>query len=179
MLTNYFKIAFRNLFKHRGYSLINIAGLAIGMASCLLILLYVSDELSYDRFHKHVDRIYRATIESAQGQIEVTPSIVGPLFQREFPEVERMARLYETTKYGAVVVQHQERLFKRFYEARAVGLCHRNAVCLAGHASLAAKLCLSHRNQCLGVRARRCDSASRRAVDRQHPGDQSRRRKSD
>jgi len=119
MFSNYLKIAFRNLLKHRGYALINIAGLAIGMASCLLILLYVLDELSYDRFHQHADRIYRATIESAQGQIEVTPSIVGPLFQREFPEVERMARFYETTKYGALVVQHQERLFQeeRFWYA--------------------------------------------------------------
>ncbi len=118
MLFNYLKIAFRNLLKHRGYSLINIAGLAIGMASCLLILLYVSDELSYDRFHRHADRIYRATLESAQGRIEVTPSIVGPLFQREFPEVERMARFYEITKYGAVVVQ-QERIFQeaRFWYA--------------------------------------------------------------
>ena len=61
MLTNYLKIALRTLRKKPFYTGINILGLAIGMASCLLISLYVLDELSYDRFHEKADRIYRVT----------------------------------------------------------------------------------------------------------------------
>ncbi|MEJ2506587.1 MAG: ABC transporter permease [Ignavibacteriaceae bacterium] len=59
MLKNYFKIAFRNLIRFKAYSLINIFGLAIGIAACILILLFVRDELSYDKFNKNADRIYR------------------------------------------------------------------------------------------------------------------------
>ena len=59
MFKNWIKTALRNLFKHKGYSLINIAGLAIGMTGCLLILLYVQHELSYDSFNEKADRIYR------------------------------------------------------------------------------------------------------------------------
>ncbi|MGB3863131.1 MAG: ABC transporter permease [Candidatus Aminicenantaceae bacterium] len=58
MIKNYIKIALRNLSRHKGYSFINIAGLAIGMACCILILLWVQDELSFDRFHKNADSIY-------------------------------------------------------------------------------------------------------------------------
>ncbi len=59
MLKNYLKIAIRNLLKNKGYSLINIFGLAIGMTCCVLILLFVQDELSYDAFHTKRDRLYR------------------------------------------------------------------------------------------------------------------------
>jgi len=112
MLKNYFKIALRNVLRHKSYSFINIAGLAVGIACCLLILLYVHDELGYDRFHEKASRIYRATLATDQQRYDVTPSIVGPLFQREFSEVERTVRLYETTRYGAVVVRHGERVFQ-------------------------------------------------------------------
>ncbi|MEM6843865.1 MAG: ABC transporter permease, partial [Bacteroidota bacterium] len=59
MLRSYLKIAYRNLLKNKVFSLINILGLAIGMAACLLILQYVTFELSYDNFHKKGDQIYR------------------------------------------------------------------------------------------------------------------------
>jgi putative ABC transport system permease protein len=59
MLRNYLKIALRNLLKHKGYTFINVFGLAVGIACCVLILLFVRDELSYDRFHEKADRIYR------------------------------------------------------------------------------------------------------------------------
>ncbi len=59
MLKNYLKIAFRNLFKHKGYSFINITGLAIGIACCVVVFLYVTDELSFDKYHSDLDRIYR------------------------------------------------------------------------------------------------------------------------
>ncbi len=61
MLKSYFKTAWRNLLKNRVFSLINIAGLAIGMAACLLILQYVNFELSYDRYNKNIDDLYRVT----------------------------------------------------------------------------------------------------------------------
>jgi len=59
MFRNYLAIAIRNLLKHKGYSAINVMGLAIGMASCVLIMLYIQDELNYDQHHKKKDRIYR------------------------------------------------------------------------------------------------------------------------
>jgi putative ABC transport system permease protein len=55
---NYFKIAIRNILRHKVYSFINIMGLAVGMACCILILLWVQDEMSYDRFHENADDIY-------------------------------------------------------------------------------------------------------------------------
>ena len=112
MLKNYLKIALRNILKRKSYAFVNIAGLAVGIACCLLILLYVQEELRYDRFHQNAARIYRATLATSEQRVETTPSILGPLFQREFPEVARTVRLYETTRFGAVVVQHGERIFQ-------------------------------------------------------------------
>ncbi|MGZ3950520.1 MAG: ABC transporter permease, partial [Flavisolibacter sp.] len=60
MIGNYFKIAFRNLFRNKAFSLINISGLAIGMASAMLILLWIQNEVSYDQFHEKKNRIYEA-----------------------------------------------------------------------------------------------------------------------
>ncbi|MBN2246859.1 MAG: ABC transporter permease, partial [Candidatus Aminicenantes bacterium] len=92
MIKNYIKIALRNISKYKGCFFINIAGLAVGMAVCILILLYVQDELSYDDYNEHADRIYR--IERASrtpdGSIEpyfctLAPSFV-PLMEKDFPE---------------------------------------------------------------------------------------------
>jgi putative ABC transport system permease protein len=70
MFKNYLMVAFRNVRRQKGYSLINIFGLAIGMALCLLILIYVQDELSYDSFHEKADRIFRIMQEeNHDGQI--------------------------------------------------------------------------------------------------------------
>ena len=63
MLKNYFKIALRNLQKHKGYAFINVGGLALGITCCLLILFYVQDELSYDRFHEQAPQIHRVLFE--------------------------------------------------------------------------------------------------------------------
>ncbi|MCB9285674.1 MAG: ABC transporter permease [Lewinellaceae bacterium] len=79
MFRNYLKTAFRNLWKFRSYTLINILGLAIGVACVLLILLYVRSELSYDRFHENRDRIYRLTMEATNPQTrETMQRAVGP-----------------------------------------------------------------------------------------------------
>lgn len=106
MLKNYFKIALRNLVKHKGYSFINIAGLAIGISLCLLILMYVKHELSYDRFNEKADRIVRVNMVDPDGtQLAVTPSLVAPSIASIAPEVEKWVRLYEPTRYSPVIVK--------------------------------------------------------------------------
>ena len=96
MFKNYLKIALRNIRKHKGYSFINIAGLAIGVAACLMLFLWVQDELSYDRYHDKADQIYRAISQSeAEGQtirFAKTSAPLGPALVREFPDVEKAVR---------------------------------------------------------------------------------------
>ncbi len=79
MIKNYLKIALRTLQKYKGYAFINIFGLAIGLACCLLIVLFVRDELSYDRFHEKADRTYRIVRQERDLAPSVTPSaLLGP-----------------------------------------------------------------------------------------------------
>ena len=97
MLKSYFKIAFRNLWKHRVFSFINIMGLTVGMTACFLIFLYVRFELSYDRFHEKGDRIYRV-VADIKTPTEVLPAhgpawAVPPNAKDYFPEIESFVRL--------------------------------------------------------------------------------------
>ncbi|GAB3315274.1 ABC transporter permease [Larkinella ripae] len=97
MLRNYFKIAWRNLLRNRAFSAINIVGLAIGLATCLLISLFVLDELSYDRFHEKADRIVRVVFQgTVQGgkmnEAHVMPPVARTL-RADYPEVEEATRL--------------------------------------------------------------------------------------
>lgn len=96
MLRNYLKSAFRNLWKNKGFSAINIVGLAIGLATCLLILVFVKDELSYDRYNDKADRIYRLDGEIKFGGnhfvLAVAPAPAGPAVLRDYPEVEKEVR---------------------------------------------------------------------------------------
>ncbi|MFI5131514.1 MAG: ABC transporter permease [Chitinophagales bacterium] len=98
MIKNYLKIAFRNLWKYKSFSVINIGGLAIGMATCLLILQYVSFKLSYDQFNKNVKDIYRVVNDRYQnGKLiqhgTITYSAIGPAMQNDFPEVVNHTRV--------------------------------------------------------------------------------------
>jgi ABC-type antimicrobial peptide transport system permease subunit len=97
MFRNYLKVAFRNLWKNKGFSFINIAGLAIGMASAILILLWMQNEISYDDFHEKKDRIYevwnRATFSGALHCWPTTPKVLAAAMQRDLPEVEHAARV--------------------------------------------------------------------------------------
>jgi putative ABC transport system permease protein len=97
MLKNYFKIAFRNLWRHRVFSFINVMGLTVGMTACLLIFLYVRFELSYDKFHPKADRIYRMVADLKTPSETVYPSgpawAVGPHLQYDLPEVEAFTRV--------------------------------------------------------------------------------------
>ncbi|AYB35313.1 ABC transporter permease [Chryseolinea soli] len=112
MYQSYFKIGWRNLLRNKSYSIINILGLAIGIACCLLSSLYIFHELSYDRFHKNANRIVRATTEFSYGgkvtKVAVTGTKVLPEFKRVFPEVESGVRLFPA---GAVVA-HDDKLFR-------------------------------------------------------------------
>jgi len=97
MLKNYLKIALRNIRRYKGYSFINIAGLAIGMACCILILLWVQDELSYDRFHENADYIYRVIqdINFADDSTTwaITQGPLGPSLKEDFPEIINATRI--------------------------------------------------------------------------------------
>ncbi|MCI0692122.1 ABC transporter permease [candidate division KSB1 bacterium] len=94
MFKNYLKIAARSLIKNKVYSLINISGLAAGIACCLIIFLYVQDELGYDKFHKNSKNIYRVLSAEPGKPISArTPFRLGPTLQQEFPEINRTARI--------------------------------------------------------------------------------------
>ncbi len=97
MLRSYIKIALRNLWRNRLYSLLNIGGLALGMGCCLLIALYVYDEWSYDRFNANFDQIYRITEKQKQPEgifdVAATPGPLGPALEKDFPEVINATRV--------------------------------------------------------------------------------------
>ncbi|RIA11076.1 putative ABC transport system permease protein [Flavobacteriaceae bacterium MAR_2010_72] len=118
MIKNYFKIAFRNIRKNKLYAFINIFGLAIGLASCLLIGLYINNELSYDKFNSNASRIVRITMEYKMSDevnnIATTGTKVGPEFNRTFPEVEDYVRTYissSNVKYGNKLFNEDRILF--------------------------------------------------------------------
>ena len=101
MFKNYFKIAWRNMVRHKMYSFINIIGLSIGLASCMLIMLYSKDENSFDKFHKNNAEIYRITTDETTPEGVVsrrgsTGMMQGPTFKRLIPEVENFVRLQST-----------------------------------------------------------------------------------
>src|SRR5690348_107956 len=97
MFKNYFKVALRNLWKYKGFSAINIIGLATGLAVCLLIVLYVKDELSYDRYNKNAERIYRLDADiyfnNTQAIFAVAPDPLALTLKREYPVVQEMTRV--------------------------------------------------------------------------------------
>ena len=98
MIKNYFKIAWRNLLKNKTFSLINIAGLAVGFSSFLLIGLYVLDEISFDKFHEKANRIYRINADIRFGgtdlKLAVSCDPMGATLKNEYPQVEQFVRIY-------------------------------------------------------------------------------------
>jgi putative ABC transport system permease protein len=116
MLKNYLKIALRNLLRHKGYSLINITGLAAGIACCLLILLYVQDELAYDRHHEKAEQIYRVVLDGRLADKDfhfaVASAPLAVMLPKELPEVLASTRLQNP---AGILVRYGE---KRFTENR-------------------------------------------------------------
>lgn len=99
MFKNYFKIALRNLWKNKGFSALNIIGLATGLAVCLLIVLYVKDELSYDKYNVNANRIYRLDADiyfnNTEADMATAPDPLPTAMVRDYPEVEQMVRINE------------------------------------------------------------------------------------
>lgn len=107
MFKNYIKIAIRNILRYKVYSVINIMGLAIGMALCILILVFIQDELSYDSFHENADRVYRiAQVEEHNNELVPYMRIGGGVAikcKNDFPEaVEKATRLWFVTSQGEI-----------------------------------------------------------------------------
>src|SRR5574341_193842 len=118
MLKNYLKIALRNLLRHKAYTFINVAGLGVGMACCALMLLYIRDELSYDRFHRRAEHIYRViTTDRDQHGADTfpgTPAPMAPALKQEYPEVRQIVRV-DSPPYGRTLVSYEDR---QFYEEK-------------------------------------------------------------
>ncbi len=120
MLKNYIRIALRNLGKHKGYSFLNIAGLAAGMACALFILLWIQDELSFDRFHANAGTLFRLDQESAAGQGKFRhssmPYSLGPILKAEIPEIEDAVRFADQDSF---FIRYGE---KAFYENKVMAV---------------------------------------------------------
>lgn len=119
MLSNFFKIAFRNLARHKGFSFINLSGLTLGLTACLLIGLFVRDERSYDKFVPHGDRIYRIYNQKAGAEggekMVTTPPMIATALQQEFPEVDLTLRVMKISSKDLF-----EAGDKKFYEEGGV-----------------------------------------------------------
>jgi len=113
MFINYFKTAWRNLAKHRTFSFINIAGLSIGISVCFIIMLYVQDELSFDRFNKNADRIVRVVFKANINGGKIFEANVMPpvssAMKNDYPEVEDATRLWLA---GAPKIVYKDKTFK-------------------------------------------------------------------
>jgi putative ABC transport system permease protein len=113
MIKNYFKIAWRNLMKYKFISFINLFGLAVGLTCCLLITTYVLNELSYDRYNKNAENIYRVTrtFKNAEGIVSLKLSAISPplgyYFPTDFPEIKKMTRLLDA---GTLPFKYKDKL---------------------------------------------------------------------
>ncbi len=113
MLRNYFKIAFRNLWRNKLYSFINISGLALSLTAVWLIALYIADELSYDRYHEKANRIYRLATHGKWGDqrfdITGTSGLAAPALKSDFPDVEDAVRM---SPGGGGVIRYDNKKIK-------------------------------------------------------------------
>ncbi len=118
MLINYLKVALRNLLRQKTYSFINIVGLAVGIACCIAIMLYVQDELSYDEFNVWADRIYRPALHGLINNQEINspqcPTAMGPALVRDLPDVAACTRI---RRFNAPLIKSGDKVFSenRFY----------------------------------------------------------------
>jgi putative ABC transport system permease protein len=118
VLKNYIKIAFRNIAKHKLFSLITVVGLAVGMSSCLLIMLYVEQEISYDSFLPNAENIYRvghSVNRPARTDVSAaSPAPLAPALEADYPEIEHITRIYFDS---GVLIEHEN---KKIYEDRVI-----------------------------------------------------------
>ncbi len=113
MIRNYLKVALRNILKHKFFSAINILGMTVGITACLLIILYIKDELSFDRFHAHSYRIYQVGLHGKIGGQDVRVANTCPPLSaalvNEVPEVEQATRI--SPYFGEVIVKLDDKSF--------------------------------------------------------------------
>lgn len=118
MWKNYLIIVARNIKKNFGYSFINLAGLAVGLACCILILLWVQDELSYDQFHENKDQLYRVIRQEVDAQDDTgsiaIPFALAPILKKEFPEILDFTRYQERSWKESPMISYGD---KKFYES--------------------------------------------------------------
>lgn len=116
MFRNYWKVAVRSLLKRKGFTLINILGLATGMAVCLLIVLFVRHELSFDRWEANGDRVYRVVLDrkypGRQTSYAIIPFSIGPAIRKEFPDVEEVTGFGDFTGTNTMLVRIGDRRFE-------------------------------------------------------------------
>jgi putative ABC transport system permease protein len=123
MLKNYVLVSLRNLRKHFSYSIINITGIGLGLATCILLYLWISHELSYDHFHSKASQIYRGSLEYGFGgqvaKTSVSPTALLPTMRKNFAEVESGVRIYNASAHNPFIVKNDNKLFqeKKFYFA--------------------------------------------------------------
>ena len=112
MFKNYVKVALRNILKHKFFSAINIIGLVIGMTCCLFIFIYVQDELSYDKFHRDYEKIYRIGFFNDTATTEIYTSNtclpVGPTMKNEIPGVEEVLRVIPATRGAGMAFRNED-----------------------------------------------------------------------
>jgi putative ABC transport system permease protein len=138
MLKNYLKITIRNIVKHKGYFSINIVGLAISIAACILISLWVVDELSYDKFNKNSDRIYRVygagKVNKQDLSFAMTAAPLGETLHKDCPEVETYTRIWAqrnspVIRYGGKIFNEKHFLYadSTFFEVFTANFIMGNA----------------------------------------------------
>jgi putative ABC transport system permease protein len=119
MIKTFFRLAYRNILKHKGFAFINIAGLAIGLTASLLILLWVQHELSYEKFNLNAENIYRVEEDQFYSgeryHVTVTPHPSGPVWKEKIPEIREQTRIYRLPR---ILFRQEEKVF---FESSIVG----------------------------------------------------------
>jgi putative ABC transport system permease protein len=124
MIKNYLKVAWRNLVKNKVFSFINIFGLSVGLTCCMLITVYIYNEVSYDKYHKNIDRLYQlATTFVKDGKEDKTPNTPAPMaaaMKQEFPEISETARIMALFAEDKTLLQSRDGsdVQKSFYETK-------------------------------------------------------------
>ena len=112
MIKNFFRLSFRNILKNKGFAFINITGLAVGLAASLLILLWIQDELSYERFNHNAENIYRVEEDQFYSgeryHVTVTPHPSGPVWKEKIPEIKEQTRI---NRLPRILFRQEEKVF--------------------------------------------------------------------
>jgi len=124
MFKNYFRVAIRNLWKDKVSAFVNILGLSIGLACCMLIVIYIQHERSYNRFNKNFETIYRVKwVTNVQGQVNTdatTPIVLGPAIAKDIPQISHVSRLYQRSGQMEVAEDGDKKMSARKFQEQQV-----------------------------------------------------------